>query len=390
MKRILRISLDILLTSIVPIVGWFFLGIILDKNLINIFTLTYPIQFVMSAMLSIFSTGANISAYKDNNKNAINSGIILGILIGAIIFGGIALNIDKYITFMNMDVDTYRIFGIYSVIQIYLQLALQLILTKLYYKEENKKANKISIKFNVINFITLIGIALISRSQEITATASIVILIIYTIIIVVKNLDKFKFSINLFNCIKYDSVELFTQLNFLIIYLFGFSNAFEFGEKYVLAITFATLLTDMQWDIAHAIATVAKIDISKKNFNYKEHLKNAYKLTSLLIISIAIMFITMYKFYNTDLIITIIFVLGDVIGFVMYPLYTIKTCYLQLEYSAIKTTIHKQIANIARTAMSFLPTPYCTMIGQLASMAYQLLYTKFLWKRKGEIYENRN
>jgi len=390
MKRILRISLDILLTSIVPIVGWFFLGIILDKNLINIFTLTYPIQFVMSAMLSIFSTGANISAYKDNNKNAINSGIILGILISAIIFGGIALNIDAYITFMNMDADTYRIFGIYSVIQIYLQLVLQLILTKLYYKEENKKANKISIKFNVINFITLIGIALISGNQQITATASIVILIMYTIIIVIKNLDKFKFSINLLNCIKYDSVELFTQLNFLIIYLFGFSNAFEFGYKYVLAITFATLLTDMQWDIAHAIAMVAKIDISKKNFNYKEHLKNAYKLTSLLIISIALMFITMYKFYNTDLIITIIFVLGDVIGFIMYPLYTIKTCYLQLEYSAIKTTVHKQIANIARTAMSFLPTPYCTMIGQLTSMSYQLLYAKVLWNKKGEIYENRN
>ena len=382
MKRILRVSLDILLTSIVPIAGWFFLGIILDKDLINIFTLTYPIQFVMSAMLSIFSTGANISAYKDNNKSTINSGIVLGIVVGAIIFGGIALNIDTYIIFMNMDVDTYRIFGIYSVIQIYLQLVLQLILTKLYYKEENKKANKISIKFNVINFITLIGIALISRNQQITAIVSIAILIIYTIIIVIKNLNKFKFSINLLNCIKYDSVELFTQLNFLIIYLFGFSNAFEFGEKYILAITFATLLTDMQWDIAHAIATVAKIDISKNNFNYKEHLKNAYKLTSLLIISIAIMFISMYKFYNTDLIITIIFVLGDIIGFIMYPLYTIKTCYLQLEYSAVKTTLHKQISNIARTAMSFLPTPYCTMIGQLTSIAYQLIYTKFLWKRR--------
>ena len=69
MKRILRISLDILVTSVVPIAGWFLLGIILGGNLINVFSLTYPIQFIMNTFKSIFSTGANISAYKDNNKN---------------------------------------------------------------------------------------------------------------------------------------------------------------------------------------------------------------------------------------------------------------------------------------------------------------------------------
>ena len=135
MKRILRISLDILVTSVVPIAGWFLLGIILGGNLINVFSLTYPIQFIMNTFKSIFSTGANISAYKDNNKNAVNSGILLGIVLGALIFGIIIFNIEKYISFMNMDINTYKIFGIYSIIQLYLQLVLQFILKKLYYKE---------------------------------------------------------------------------------------------------------------------------------------------------------------------------------------------------------------------------------------------------------------
>lgn len=386
MKRLLRISLDILVTSIVPIAGWFLLGIILDANLINIFSLTYPIQFIMNTFKSIFSTGANISAYKDENKNVVNSGILLGIGLGAIIFGVIIINIDKYITFMNMDVDTYKIFGIYSIIQIYLQLVLQLILIKLYYKEENKKANKIAITFNLINFSTLIGAATITKNEYLTCITSIFILLIYTIIIVIKNIEKFKFSINLAKWIKYDSVELFTSINFFIIYLFGLSNAFEFGEKYVLAITFSTLVTDMQWDITHAIGIVAKIDLSKRKFDYKEHLKNAYKLISMLIVSIIIMSLTMYNGYNTDLLITSIFILGEIFCFIMYPLYIIKTCYLQLEYSAVKTTVHKQIANILRTIMSFIPTPYCTLIGQLVSMMYQLSYTKVL-TRKTKIYE---
>lgn len=386
MKRILRISLDILVTSVVPIAGWFLLGIILGGNLINVFSLTYPIQFIMNTFKSIFSTGANISAYKDNNKNAVNSGILLGIVLGALIFGIIIFNIEKYISFMNMDINTYKIFGIYSIIQIYLQLVLQFILTKLYYKEENKKANKIAITFNLINFITLIGTAIITRDELITCIVSIFILLIYTIIIVIKNMENFKISINLARCVKYDSVELFTSINFFIIYLFGLSNAFEFGERYVLAITFSTLVTDMQWDVTHAIGIVAKIDLSKRKFSYKEHLKNAYKLISMLIASIIIMSLTMYNSYNTDLLITGIFILGEILCFIMYPLYTIKTYYLQLEYSALKTTIHKQIANILRTIMSFIPTPYCTLIGQLVSMFYQLIYTQIL-AGKTKIYE---
>ena len=93
----------------------------------------------------------------------------------------------------------------------------------------------------------------------------------------------------------------------------------------------------------------------------------------------------MYRAYNTDLLITGIFIIGEIIGFLAYPLYTIKTYYLQLEYSAVKTTTNKLIANIARTVMSFLSTPYCTLIGQLTSMMYQLIYTKIL-ARKTDIY----
>ena len=42
MKKLLRIGFDLSLLSFVPILSWFLLGIIVDKNLINIFTLTYP------------------------------------------------------------------------------------------------------------------------------------------------------------------------------------------------------------------------------------------------------------------------------------------------------------------------------------------------------------
>lgn len=47
MKRLFRISFDVFLNSFTSIITWFFIGIIINKDLTNIFTLTYPLQCLM-------------------------------------------------------------------------------------------------------------------------------------------------------------------------------------------------------------------------------------------------------------------------------------------------------------------------------------------------------
>lgn len=141
MKRLLRIGFDLSLLSFIPILSWFLLGITVDKNLINIFTLTYPLQFIYYILKSVFSTGANISKEKDKNENAVMSGLLIGSIVSTIIFAIVILNIEKYISFMNMDITTYKTFAIYSVINIYICLEFAMILNKLYYEEKNKLAN---------------------------------------------------------------------------------------------------------------------------------------------------------------------------------------------------------------------------------------------------------
>lgn len=86
MKRLLKIGFDLSLLSFIPIISWFLLGIIVDKNLINIFTLTYPIQFIYYIIKSVFSTGANICKEKDKNKNAVMSGMVIGTIVSVAIF----------------------------------------------------------------------------------------------------------------------------------------------------------------------------------------------------------------------------------------------------------------------------------------------------------------
>lgn len=378
MNRLLRVSFDTLLTSITPILGWFLLGILVDKNLINIFSLIYPIQFIISSIKSIFGTGANISAVRDHNKNSVFSGIFLGSLLGAIILGILIFNIDSYISFMNMDIKIYKTFAIYAIIQMFLQLLLNLILCKLYFENSNKRANKYSSVFNLLNFSTLILMSLITKKQLLITSVSVLLTSSFVILMFFRIVQKSKIQINIKNCIKYDSVYLFAELSMFIIYLFGLKNSFNFGEKYILATSFSTLITDTQWDIASAIKTVTQIDIAKKLFSYKEHLRNSYQLIPILISSSFIMGLLLYPFYQIDLIATSIIVGIELISLSVYPIYITKLTYLQLEYSAVKATINNQVANILRICCSFIPTPFCTSVGLVVSALYQLLSTHYL------------
>lgn len=380
MKRLLRISFDLSLLSFIPILLWFLLGIIVDKNLINIFTLTYPLQFIYYIIRSVFSTGANISKEKDKNEDAVMSGLVIGSIISLITFLLILLNIDGYINFMNMDVNTYKTFAIYSVIEIFVSLEFSFILNKLYYENENKIANKYSIIFNLLNFVLLVGTSLITKNQSIIVTTTLIPLFSFTLYIIIKNSDKFKFRLNIPKCIKYDSVELFNNIGFLLIFLFGLSNAINFGEKYTLALTFVALITDTQWDTAEAIVTAATIDISKNNFNYKEHRRNAYKLLGILFLTSLIMFSLLYRFYDLDFKITMIYFAFEIVNFLIYPIYRIKTCYLQLEWSSFKTTGNKIFSLFLRMLLSLTKTPFCTGIGQVCSSIYQFITVSIFFK----------
>lgn len=113
MQRLLKISFDQALLSLTPILSWFLLSIIVDKNLINVFTITYPLQCIYGIVRSPFAVGANIHKSKDKNPNAVMSGLVIGIILTLVFFGFALLNINSYIDFMNMDPSIYRMFVTY-------------------------------------------------------------------------------------------------------------------------------------------------------------------------------------------------------------------------------------------------------------------------------------
>lgn len=381
MKRLLRIASNLAIFSFIPILSWFCLGLLVDKNLVNVFTLTYPLQFIFALLKSIFATGANISKEKDKDKNAVLSGMTAGTVVGLVIFGLFAINAKKYVEFMNMDFEIYKEFAVYSILQLYIQLVFSFVLEKLYFDGEEKKANKYCIQLNLLNFIVLIITAIFTKNKMIIAGITLMAIFVYVLVVAIKQYKKFKFELHIIKYIKYESVEIANNILFFLIFLFGLSNAMEFGEKYTVALNFVALITDTQWDSFEAISTVAKIDISKNEFNYKEHRNNAYKLDVILMVTTFIMLLISYGFYKLDLGITLIYLSFELINFIIYPVYKIKTCYLQLTKFVKEITTNEITAGILRFFISLLKTPYCTGIGQVTSSLYQFFTVNIMFNK---------
>lgn len=100
------------------------------------------------------------------------------------------------------------------------------------------------------------------------------------------------------------------------------------------------------------------------------------------------MFNTLYRLYELNLVITLIFLSFELINFIIYPIYKIKTCYLQLEYSAIKATTNKITSNVLRMIMSFIKTPFCTGLGQVCSSIYQFISINIMFNKNYDIKAN--
>ena len=161
-----------------------------------------------------------------------------------------------------------------------------------------------------------------------------------------------------------------------LIYGIGFGNSFSYGEKYAIAINFESLTTDTQWDMLYSIDTASKIDLSENQFNYKESLINAYKLLFILIGTTLLMNVTLYWYFKPDIKILFIILIVQIIDMLVDPLKTLRWSYLQINDNKKKHNIFYALSRVIRFLCSFIPSAFCTYIGQIFSMVYLYIYSK--------------
>lgn len=387
MKRLIQIGFDTLLLSIIPIIIWNVVGIIFEKDLANVFTLTYPIQFVFSALYDLFGAGANITAEKRKDKNIVYTNMIVGLFVGLAITVILIFNCEKYLTFMNADYTTLKTFSIYAIVNMFYSFVLRIVLEKLYYEKKNNLTNIISITFNLANLMLFVVLSLITKNQLIITISVLTFLGISLLIIFIKNIKPFKFNLKVKENILHSSSNIISSIAMFITYFIGQYNEFSFGTQYIIVSNFISLTTDTQWDMIGSIITTTHIDASKNEFNMKESLKNAYKYITLLLASSVLIAIGLYTLYKPDLKILLITFSVQVIHMLICPIYDIRLNYIQTKPEEIKTNLQLNvfIEKMLRILCSFVRNPYCTYIGQLFGAVYLYIYTKLVSRKVKEI-----
>lgn len=376
MKRLLQISLDTLLISVLPIITWLLLGFIVNKDISNVFSLTYPLQFFYLLFVNIFAIGPNITAKKIKDNSVVYSNMFVGTIIVGIITIFLVLNIDFYINLMNMNKNIYHNFCIYSVIWMYFSFVIQLFTQKLYYEDNNNESNKINLLSNLSNFFLIIILSMLLENDIISIVITLGIDFIVLLYLFFKYYKKTKFHFAFKNNIKYTSFGILGNIGMFLTYGIGFVNSFSYGSKYLNAINFEGLTTDTQWDVLTSVDTAAKIDFADKKFNYKSAIKDAYKLLALLIATILIMNITLYWYFKPNLLLLVVLLLIQIIDMIVHPLISIRMSYLQINTDTKKHNIFYGISRIGRIVCSFIPSAFCTHIGQLFTMIYLYIYSK--------------
>ena len=391
MKRLFSIGAGLFIFSIVPIASWLVLAIIIgDSRISNVFSITYAMQFVWAILRYLFGSGANIRKEKENDANTVYNSIFWGAIFSIIIFAIPLIFVDSYIQFFGQDAQFYRIYVFYSIFLLLLQTLFSLILEKLYFEDREKTANIHLFAFNLINFCTLILLCLIIKTTWIALLITLALLVVYIAILYIKEFKRFKIRFNFFKNIKYESASIISSFFMMLIYLFGFKNAFVAGEEYVLAISLTTLCTDAQWDTLGAISTIAKVDISKNRFDYKKHMKQSYIFSIVVMLSSLVMFFSLFSIYGVNLNIALIYLAFQFFDMILTPYTYILNTFTQIEYSALLNTFFYLGFTVLRSLLSiFILSPFCTEFGQTTQAILTFLFYLTLRLTKFKIIDNK-
>lgn len=364
------------MTSALPIFLWIILGMILRPEIANVFALTYSLQFIYMIFVCVFAVGPNVTARKTHHPGVVFSNMFFGIVAVGAFTGLLTFYVNRYIELMNMDPEIYHRFCIYNIVLLFYSFVLQIISQKLYFEGKNKESNVNNLVFHVTNFICIIALSFLLPEKSAIMTTLIIDAVVLGFFII-KNFRYAKFKLMIKENIKNTSFGILDNIGMVLIYGVGFCNSFSYGQEYVEAINFEELSTDAQWDMLEdAVNTTAKIDLTEKKFDYKKSLKNAYKFVFVLIGTTLIIDFALYWYYKPNLPILAILILVQFIDMLMRPLISYRWNYLQIEDNNAKHNFVFLGIRFVTILASFLPTAYCTFIGQLLTAGLEYTYGK--------------
>ena len=91
--------------------------------------------------------------------------------------------------------------------------------------------------------------------------------------------------------------------------------------------------------------------------------------------------LTLYWYFKPHIKTLLIILFVQIIDMLFDPMKTMKLNYLQINDNSSKHNIAYIVSRIGRFLCSFIPSAFCTYIGEIFSMIYLYIYSKIQCKK---------
>lgn len=387
LKKLFSVGFMKFFSSFIPILTWMLIGVILDNpNVTNVFTITYPAQFIYIILINIFVYGNLVKNKKENQEdlNEFSCGVIIGFLVYLIIHIVCILNVDTLLRFMNVEVEVYKSFTIYALTYLLFNFLLYSYIYLCYYQNKDREAFLINIIYEIIRISSILIPCLIFKDKTIAILISISCLAIYMVILTCRYLKIKKFSFHIFKGIKFTAASIVNDGIMLLIYFVGFSRVFAYDVNYANAINLMNLTTDTQWDIeADALSVV--YDISAANGSYhkdRRKIKMAASIFSIVVISSSIlMALCLYQYYGIKLQYFLWPFAMELCCMFAYTHYKMKLSYINIQSPGKRNVLNMLIQKCLRYVVSIsVIHPYALTIALAVGTLYHLVSWSLIYK----------
>jgi hypothetical protein len=138
------------------------MSFLIAPELVRMNAVFYPIYFIFGVVISIFATGANISAHRYDKtergrEDEIHSAMIVGVVL-VLAIATLTIGFSRnLLSFLHVDQPIFCEFYVLAAIQFALFYILDLVIQKPWYVGKNKTANIYFIVFNSLIFVSTVG-----------------------------------------------------------------------------------------------------------------------------------------------------------------------------------------------------------------------------------------
>lgn len=390
-KRILNIAKTDALQSFLPIILWYIVGYIYqDRDLSNIFSLTYYFQFVYAIVYDVILVGTVkcTKKNKDASLDAPYSAVITGALIMIGIVIGIGFNTDTVLRYFNAS-SKYKYFYILALIYLSTDYVMCGISKILQYSDKHDDAFKITVAYHSIRigsvFIAKIANDIIDKNNYIVSLAVAgTCILTFALYAIIKYCRIHKFVFNCFKGVFIESPSIVYGIMMTVIYFFGLQKAAVGSASFLAAYNISTMCTDTQWDILHcSIDTNTSVQLCDGSFekNKKDIYKASmlYSLTLFLSSFVLIMICSIGATF--DLKAALLMYLIECITFIWYSVMYVQQSWLKLFYSGKFMVLQVIVGYTVRVILTFsINSMYRLNIPVLINSIFMFVTTLIMYK----------